>query len=265
MRSKLESTTRGQASSSGVVTLGNALSSWYASCMVIHFAFTDLVQTPDLPKLDIKSLTSRIQSPAKSKSKSPTKTHFHVSLSPPFQARLYSEVELMIVATANQYLQTQQREGRLSIDSLARVLETWASKNRPQVIEFLFDQATQRDLILHNLRSFSFYGPRGDNAVSINSMMQSWKGLAREMSIRTFCAPDPMVRKNLVDAFRVLEMLGAPSITMVALGDISKKVEQSIEEVVRARKQYEKIKFGMERSWEPQSGAVNADAYNPFA
>lgn len=223
------------------------------------------MQTPEIPRFDISSIASRMQSPSKPKSKSPVKTRFHVSLSPPFQARLYSEMELMIVATANQYLQVQQREGRMSIDSLTRVLETWASKNRPQVIEFLFDQATQRELILHNLRSFRFYGPRAENIISVNSMLQNWKALAREMSVRNFCAPDPMVRKNVLDAFRVLEMLGAPAVTIAAFSEISKKVERLIEEMTQTRRQYEKIKFGTEKRWEPQMSATRGDILNPFA
>ena len=237
--------------------------------MLKNSSITETMQTTDIPKLDISSLTSRLQSPSKSKSKSksksPPKTRFYVSLSPPLQARLYSEMELMIVATANQYLQIQQREGRMSIDSLSQVLETWASKNRPQVIEFLFDQATQRDLVLYNLRSFRFYGPHAENIISMNSMMQNWKALAREMSVRNFCAPDPVVRKNLVDAFKVLEMLGAPMVTIAAFNEISKNAEQLIGEGTRARREYEKVKFGYERRWEPPMGATDGDGLNPFA
>ena len=221
-------------------------------------------QTPDMPKLDISSIASRLQSPSKSKSKSPPKTHFYVSLSPPLQARLYSEMELMIVATANRYLQTQQREGRMSIDSLTRVLEAWASKNRPQVVEFLFDQATQRDLVLYNLRTFRFYGPNADNIIYMNSMIQNWKALAREMSVRNFCTPDTVVRKNLVDAFKVLEMLGAPMVTIAAFGEIKERTERVIAEKAKARREYEKVKFGVERKWEPPVGERERASFNPF-
>ena len=225
-----------------------------------NYPVTKLMQTPD-----ISSLASRLQSPSKSKSMSSSKSRFHVSLPPPFQAKLYSEMELMIVATANRYLQIQQGEGRMSVDSLTRILESWASKNRPQVIEFLFDQATQRDLVLHNLRSFRFYGPRADNLLSVNSMLQNWKALAREMSVRTFCAPDPVVRKNLVDTSKVLEMLGAPLITITAFNEIRKKTELLIGEFSKARRDYEKIRFGMERRWEPQVDVTDGDTSNPFA
>ena len=171
----------------------------------------------------------------------------------------------MIVATANQYLQTQQREGRMSIESLSRVLETWASKNRPQVLEFLFDQATQRDLVLYNLKNFRFYGPNADNIVSMNSMLQNWKALARDMSVRNFCTPDAVIRKNLVDAFKVLEMLGAPVVTLTAFGVIKERVEGIIAEKTTARREYERVEFGMERKWEPPENDRERAACNPFS
>ena len=124
------------------------------------------------------------------------------------QAKLYSEMELMICATANQYLSTQAEQGRMSVESLQKVTNFWESKNRPQVIEFMFDQATQRDLVFYNLRTFRFYGPNASNLVAMNIMMQAWKTLAREMSVRTFCTPDSVVQKHMQDTYKILEMLG---------------------------------------------------------
>ena len=87
----------------------------------------------------------------------------------------------MICATANQYLNVQQRQGRMSVESLEKVTQWWASKNRPQVLEFMFDQATQRDLVLYNLKTFRFYGVNAQDVLAMNTMMQSWKALAKEM------------------------------------------------------------------------------------
>ena len=224
------------------------------------------LKTPDMPKIDFASIASRLQSPSKSKSKFPIKTKFYVSLSPPIQARLYSEMELMIVATANEYLQGQQSEGRMSIEALGRVLENWMSKNRPQVIEFLFDQATQRELVLLNMRTFRFFGQNGENLIAINRMMQQWKALARDMSVRNFCTPDAVVRKNLVDAYKVLEMLGAPMVTFLAFVDIKERVEGIIAEETNLRREYEKMEFGIEKQWEPPKNAkVEEAGLNPFA
>ena len=221
---------------------------------------TDTLQTEEMPKIDMSMLTLSPQ-----KTKSPAKTRFYVSLTPPQQAKLYSEMELMICATANQYLQIQQREGRMSLESLSKVLQAWSSKNRPQVIEFLFDQATQRDLVLYNLKTFRFYGPHADNIISMNSMMAAWKALAREMSVRTFCSPDAVVKKNLMDAFKVLEMLGAPLVTIMAFKEIKERAEAIIEGKTKARDDYEKVQWGVERRWEPPAGAAMDDGFNPFA
>jgi len=217
-------------------------------------------QTDDVSKF-IPTSVSLHSSP----SKSPSKSKFHVSLSPPIQAKLYSEMELMICATANQYLNVQKDEGRMSIESVTKVMQYWASKNRPQVIEFMFDQATQRDLVLYNLKTFRFYGPNADNIVSMNSMMQSWKTLAREMSVRTFCTPDSVIRKHMHDCYKILEMLGAPLVTFLAFQEIQVKALKVMREEQKKRDEYEAIKFGVEKRWEPPTRTSNeGELENPF-
>ena len=102
-------------------------------------------------------------------------TGYLVSLTPPEQAKLYSEVELMICATANHFLKHQQYRGRIAPVTLAKVAQGWPSKNRPQVIEFRYDQQTQRDLVLYNVKAFRFHGPDADDPIVLNSMMHAWK------------------------------------------------------------------------------------------
>lgn len=165
----------------------------------------------------------------------------------------------MICATANQYLNVQQQEGRMSVESVARVTEFWISKNRPQVIEFMFDQATQRDLVLYNLKTFRFYGPNAGNILSMNSMMQSWKTLAREMSVRTFCAPDSVIRKHTHDCHRILEMLGASLVTFLAFQELQVKALKIMMDQQKKKDEYETIKFGVEKKWEPAVRASSND------
>ena len=185
------------------------------------------------------------------------------------QAKVYSELELMICATANSYLGTQAEQNRMSVESLQKVTSFWASKNRPQVIEFMFDQATQRDLVLYNIRTFRFYGPRAENLMSMNSMMQSWKSLAREMAVRTFCAPDSVIRKHLHDTYKILEMLGAPVVTFMAFQEIQLKAMKVMREEQRRRDEREAIKFGVEKKWEPPERSPRLverlEMENPFA
>ncbi|KAL8982775.1 MAG: hypothetical protein Q9205_002808, partial [Flavoplaca limonia] len=181
----------------------------------------------ELSRLIPVSMSSR-ESPSRGSPRPPSK--FPVSLSPPEQAKFYSEAELMICATANKYLITQQEEGRMSYESIKKITDLWSQKNRPQVIEFMFDQLTQRDLILYNLNTFRFYGPNAENLVSMHGMMQAWKTLAKEMSVRTFCCGDSTIRKQMQDIYKILEMLGAPMVTFLAFQQIQIKTLKKMRE-----------------------------------
>ncbi|KAL8778915.1 MAG: hypothetical protein Q9213_007188 [Squamulea squamosa] len=227
----------------------------------------------ELSKLLPISLPTR-ESPSKGTSPPPT-SKFPVSLNPPEQAKFYSEAELMICATANKYLLTQHSEGRMSYESIKKITDLWAQKNRPQVIEFQFDQLTQRDLILYNLKTFRFYGPNAENLVSMHGMMHSWKTLAREMSIRTFCTGDSTIRKQIQDIYKILEMLGAPMVTFLAFQQIQIRTLKKMRDMQRMRDEVEAEKFGVERKWEPpggfpvaggnQRGSAESEAWaNPF-
>jgi hypothetical protein len=156
-----------------------------------------------------------------------------VSLDPPYQAKVYSEMELMICVTANNYLVREYRNGRISAESVARTSSFWSSKNRPQVVEFQFDQATQRDLILYNLTTLNFHGESAESPLVLNATMYSWKTMAKEMGVRTFCTPDSQVRKHLHDAHKILEMLGAPLVTFLALQELQLKTLARITEGVK--------------------------------
>lgn len=185
------------------------------------------------------------------------------------QAKLYSEIELMVCATANQYLEVQVNKGRMSVESLERVTASWQARNRPQVIGFMYDQATQRDLISYNMEAFRFYGPQASNLMAMSSMMQAWKTMAREMAVRTFCTPDSVVKKHLKDAYRILEMLGAPLVTFLAFQEIATKASAIMAEERRKREEQRSVKFGIERQWEPpkrsEEEIERLEMENPFA
>jgi hypothetical protein len=155
-----------------------------------------------------------------SKGQAASKTSLPISIAANRQARLQTEVELMICITANKFLKAQQNAGRMSAESVAKIVAQWTHKNRPQVLEFHFDQATQRDLILYNIDTFKFHGEAQTNRLVLNATMYSWKVMAKEMSVRTFCAPDSVLRKHLHDAHKVLEMLGAGLHVFLALQDL---------------------------------------------
>jgi len=156
-----------------------------------------------------------------------------ISLDPPTQAKIYSEMEVMICVSANKFLVQQYKEGRMSAESINKITNFWASKNRPQVLEFQFDQSTQRELILLNLRTFSFYGECSTNPVALNSTLYNWKAVAKEMSVRTFCAPDSVIRKHMHDTYKILEMLGAPLVTVLAFQDLQMKTLALMQEHIK--------------------------------
>lgn len=148
------------------------------------------------------------------------KTTIPISLDSLAQAKLYSDIEVMICVSANRFLVQQHYEGRLSTESIRKITNFWGSKNRPQVVEFQFDQATQRQLILMNIQTLNFNGECSTNPILLHSNLQNWKAIAKEMSVRTFCAPDSAVRKHLHDIQKILDMLGAPLDTFLAFQEI---------------------------------------------
>nr|UBX54512.1 hypothetical protein [Aspergillus sp.] len=147
-------------------------------------------------------------------------SHLPISLDPPMQAKLYSELEVMICISANQFLVQQYRTGRVSEESVRKVTHFWGSKNRPQVVEFQFDQATQRRLILSNIRTLHFHGESSTNPVLLHSNLQNWRAVVKEMNVRTFCAPDSVIRKHMHDIHKLLDMLGAPVSTFLGFEEL---------------------------------------------
>lgn len=143
------------------------------------------------------------------------------------------EVELMLVHTGNSFLMSQFRQGRIAVDSIKKTFDFWKSKGRPIVIEFMYDQETQRDLVAVNQHNFRFHGDRaGDRAgdeLRINSMLYNWKQVATSMSVRTFCNPDTIILKLLFDVEQILELLGASEAILLRL----QQIRASMNEMMR--------------------------------
>ena len=99
----------------------------------------------------------------------------------------------------------------------------------------------------------------------MSAVLSAWKTNAREMSVRTFCAADSVVKKHLRDTYRVLEMLGAPLVTFLAFQEMSVKAHRIMEE----RRREEERVVGVARKWEgPAVGSEEwwrMERENPFA
>jgi len=187
--------------------------------------------TPDLDQLDQEEMMERyavnefdgvnegiriITPPA-----SRQRIAFPVSIKSSGQSKLWSELEYMLIETSNSFLKEELESGRLSRDSILHTKRQWQAKNRTQVIEFYYDQATQYDLIIANLRTIQLYSDYAGDAIMLNSVLYQWKILIRELSVKTLCMPDSAVRRWLHDGRRVLELLGAPQITLSHLDRLS--------------------------------------------
>ncbi|KAI9744919.1 MAG: hypothetical protein M1818_001845 [Claussenomyces sp. TS43310] len=174
---------------------------------------------------------------------------FPISLHPPQQGKLYMDLELLICETANRFLLDQYSAERLSAESVRKVNEFWRSKNRPGVVEFRYDQATQRDLVVANQHNFLFHGPAVGNSQRINAVLWTWKENAREMAVRTFCYADSVIAKQLNDTYNLLELLGADHMSLFTLQGINLTYHKQVYDYMESQRSKAVRLIGNVRAW----------------
>ncbi|QQK40478.1 hypothetical protein Pdw03_3332 [Penicillium digitatum] len=130
-----------------------------------------------------------------------------ITLNTGVQSILYAEIENMITHAANEFLMKEYYEGHLSTSSLLKVKRRWEKRHMPGVPEFRFDQTTQYRLISANRNHLSF--GETTNGLGPNTVLGNWKKICKNMSIRTFVAPDSVVKKHIHDILDLLEILNA--------------------------------------------------------
>lgn len=162
----------------------------------------------------------------------------------------------MLVHTANCFLMAQFSQGRIAVDSIKKIVDMWKSKGRPIVIEFMYDQATQRELIATNQHNFRFHGGRAGDEIRINAMLYNWKQVASLMAIRTFCTADTIMLKLLFDIEQILELLGAGEPVLLRL----QQIRASANEMMRVARHNKEVKAaaqavprGREMAWNTHS------------
>ncbi|PQE15295.1 DDHD domain protein [Rutstroemia sp. NJR-2017a BVV2] len=173
-----------------------------------------------------------------------------ISISPFEQARYLVELELMIVHTANTFLMTQFSQGRMSIDTIKKTVDTWKNKGRPAVVEFMYDQATQRDLVAVNQFNVRFHGEKLGDDVRIASMLYNWKQVASLMAVRTFCNADTVLLKLLFDIEQILELIGATDSIMLRLQQLRVSINETIR-IAKLGKTRREATNGHEMPWDP--------------
>lgn len=179
---------------------------------------------------------------------------FPVSIHSSDQMTIYGELELLIVTQVNWFLMAQHRKGNVSAGSVSKVVNFWKMKNRPQVLEFMFDQITQRDLILYNLNSLQFAEEYQHNNVKLNSTLNQWRAIAKEMNVRTFCNPDSLIKQHVIVTHKVCEMINAHKMAFEALQEIAEKMKAKIAEA-ETKRQERRSKFGTPKNIDIPSSA----------
>ncbi|SPO05786.1 uncharacterized protein DNG_08473 [Cephalotrichum gorgonifer] len=144
-----------------------------------------------------------------------------ISLDPREQSLLYCELEFYLSCAIHGYITVQLNHGRLDPDKLKKIADAWANKGRPKVIGFRFDLETQIELIGLHIGDFRFYGRRQGNETQISGLLHTMKVNARSMRIRTFCQPDSVIAKQLVDAQSFFNLLGVPDVQQLALQQVA--------------------------------------------
>lgn len=85
---------------------------------------------------------------------------------------------------------------------------------------FRYDLETQLELVTLHLSDFTFFGRRQGNPAEIAGVLHSMKTNARAMRVRTFCQPDSVIAKHIVDSRSLFNLLGVSTWQQTALGEI---------------------------------------------
>ncbi|KAI1269682.1 hypothetical protein F5Y18DRAFT_107029 [Xylariaceae sp. FL1019] len=126
------------------------------------------------------------------------------------QSVLYMEIVFHLQDALNDYIKAQQTAGRLDYGKVKRISDAWASKARPKVVEFRWDLETQLELLLMHIDEFRFYGPlQIDGVIAVRARIQAMKVNARSMALHTFCSPDSVIARHVIDAQTFMTLINA--------------------------------------------------------
>jgi hypothetical protein len=117
------------------------------------------------------------------------------------------------------------------------VADGWVQRGRPKVVAFRYDLETQLELVTLHISDFRFYGRRQGNPAEIAGLLHAMKVNARSMAVRTFCQPDSVIAKQLVDSQSLFNLLGVPDAHQVALQHVAQFFKVIVEREGESRKQ----------------------------
>ncbi|KKY29520.1 hypothetical protein UCDDA912_g10556 [Diaporthe ampelina] len=164
---------------------------------------------------DITSSASR-----KPRDKERRGSRLTVSLDPREQSLLYCELEFLLTTALDGYISSQFNAGRLEADKYKKIVDGWQQRGRPKVIGFRYDLETQLDLILLHSEDFRFYGKRAGLIAAVNGVLDMMRVDARAMRIRTFCQPDTVIAKQLLDSQSLFNLVGCCEQQQIQLAEV---------------------------------------------
>jgi len=147
-------------------------------------------------------------------------SRLRISVDPREQGLLYGELEFILTSALHEYINSQFHAGRLDADKYKKIVDGWQQKGRPKVVGFRYDLETQLDLVQLHLHAFKFYGERSGVPAAVSGVLDMMKSNARVMRIRTFCQPDSVIAKQLLDSQSLANVLGCPERQQVQLAEV---------------------------------------------
>ncbi|KAL7624479.1 hypothetical protein AAE478_006044 [Parahypoxylon ruwenzoriense] len=164
-----------------------------------------------------------------------TARELSISLDPREQSLLYCELEFTLSNMLSGYINFQLHTGHLNHHITAKISDLWSQKGRPGVVGFRYDLETQVDLVAEHIGTFRFSGPNRSDQNVIRGLLYGMKTNAREMRVHTFCQPDPVIAKHLVDARALAQLLGSHEQMQISLAEVSAFFQAIIEREKDAR------------------------------
>ncbi|ODA77485.1 hypothetical protein RJ55_07114 [Drechmeria coniospora] len=147
-------------------------------------------------------------------------SHIAISLTPREQSLLFCELEFHLTSALHDFITAELERGHLVADNLKSISDWWLSQGRPKVIGFRYDLETQLELVCLHVHDFNFYGRHQSNPVEIAGLLDAMKADARQIRVRTFCQPDSVIAKQLVDSQSLFNMINVSHCRQLGLSEI---------------------------------------------
>ncbi|KAG5929866.1 hypothetical protein E4U42_004258 [Claviceps africana] len=164
-------------------------------------------------------------------------TQLAISLDAREQSLLYCELEFHLTSALNDYLVLEFEKGHVLVTNLKKISDAWLQHGRPRVISFRYDLETQLELVALHLNEFSFYGRHQSNPSEISGLLCAMQTNARAMRIRTFCQPDSVIAKQLIDAQSLFNLLNVSRAPQHALAEIAHFFKTIVEREIGDREE----------------------------